>query len=1241
MAQLPTVNTSSNTLTMMLFNIRSFSMNKANLFGYIKDLNIKPDIIVLTETWIRENYLFSSPGYNAIHNYRDDGYGGVSILVKKGLTFTGLNVDYLPRLDAQFLSMKISNITILAAYIPPNVNVSTEQWNNIFLDTERPCIVLGDFNAHHSSWGCLYNDGKGNSLANAIEDVDFCNLNDGKPTLLTRPGQRESVIDLVFCSDDITLRCSSHTLEDTLGSNHFPVWVNIGLNLPLQCKKQFKENKFNCRKADWNRFSEVMSAELGSNTLLLTYEDFCSCVLSSANASIPRVKRNRTKYNPCPWWDDECGRIIGLRKQLIRRYKSSKSMEAFMIANRYIALSKKILNRKKRSYFKTFCESLNRDSAISEVWRSVRRLSRTFFENNQDTSSMLGELSENFLMTLAPSYVPQNVVPFQGELIINHLSVKISLNELKGIISTVKDSAPGIDNITYSMISHFPEDALKFLVLLFNKILSGHDIPNCWKKTGIYPILKPGRDPRDYRNYRPIALTSCIRKVFEKILLARLEWWCEHHLMFDRHQFGFRRSKSTMDNFTILVSDIYSAFYERKSVLAVFLDISSAYDNVIPEILVKKLKGLGIHSSLVNCIWQLIHEKIICLTNNTDYTRHAYKGLPQGSVLSPILFNLYLSGIEDILGPNFKLLQYADDIVFYLQGTDVIDIAQNISCALGRVGTWLHNLGLSISPPKTKMILFSRKRVGMVVPNIYYENHLVRCLPNVHYLGMLLDKKLNWKLHINHLVASCNKSINLMKCLCSTRWGADPSTLVTLYRGIIRSRLDYGCFLYTSCAETSFRRVERIQFQSIRVALGALHSSPTNALQVEAGEEPLRIRFKFLGEKFFIKSLRISNNPVCSSLNSLAQVSGRRATYRIIPFFLSCYKDILPVSDIVDSNLMLDIFRCDLQVNQKVASVIAIPSDILKQSVNPYAFNSLVNGYLKDRFPDSALYFTDGSRISPNDFSSYGVFSPTYNLKIAGCLPQLSSVFTAELVAIKMAVSHILSTKAKSNIILSDSESAIKDIVSIKPNLGNYITFKVRESIVMAASLNISISLCWIPSHKGLKGNEIADQLAKVGRFRPHLAIPIPIEDVLTSRKAHKRITWQEFWTESSNVKGKYSADIQPLVSYVPWFKLLPFISRTFITTISRLRLNHNLSPVHLFRINLSDTPNCVCGQLGTVNHLLFNCSRTVDESNRLIRALIDLKQFPPFDVRCLLGTGSFDIYSLIVLFLKRNKILI
>lgn len=156
---------------------------------------------------------------------------------------------------------------------------------------------------------------------------------------------------------------------------------------------------------------------------------------------------------------------------------------------------------------------------------------------------------------------------------------------------------------------------------------------------------------------RPISLAPCLLKVMERMINLRISWWLEHHGKLPKSQFGFRRAKSCIDNLAILTSEIQLAFGENKNLVALFIDIKGAYDNVLAEVLIDRLKRLGFPPTLLNFVYNLVARRQLNISfGDIHETLWSYRGLPQGSVLSPILYSLYMRELEEIMSQDCEIL---------------------------------------------------------------------------------------------------------------------------------------------------------------------------------------------------------------------------------------------------------------------------------------------------------------------------------------------------------------------------------------------------------------------------------------------------------------------------------------------------------------------------------------------------------------------------------------------------------
>ncbi|CAF4938138.1 unnamed protein product [Pieris macdunnoughi] len=239
----------------------------------------------------------------------------------------------------------------------------------------------------------------------------------------------------------------------------------------------------------------------------------------------------------------------------------------------------------------------------------------------------------------------------------------------------------------------------------------------------------------------------------EHLIKIRLEWFCENNNIFAKSQFGFRKGLSTMDSLGIITTDIRIAFKKKQFLVGVFLDIASAYDHVLVPVLRQKMLQLSIPEKLVRFVCNAVSNRyIIIRSQNTELSpRSIWRGLPQGSVLSPLLYNIYTYDLELVVNSFCQILQYADDVALYFSSNSIEEASSRLNSALDYLGDWLNDHGLSISVPKCSAVTFTTK---YKVPrcNISYKGSLVSCCKQVKFLGLILDSKLNGVPHFNHVI---------------------------------------------------------------------------------------------------------------------------------------------------------------------------------------------------------------------------------------------------------------------------------------------------------------------------------------------------------------------------------------------------------------------------------------------------------------------------------------------------------
>lgn len=1187
-----------NYFSIIQWNCRSINSNRGNLELLLKNFDI--NIAAISETWLKPSLDFKMKGFHVIRSDRIDGKGGCLLLIDNKLDYINLQV-LSPSPNIQLCGAQISlpdksKVSIISCYAKPRAYLSSAEWLLIFQNVPPPYIFLGDFNMHSYEWGCRYQDAAGQALADFADSLNLIPLNDGSATRLSFGSVNPSIVDISFCSSSLFLQFAWNLLEDCMGSDHFPIYIKKIYPMPSRLVN-FKP-KFKIKSADWtlyqnhiiNKFQETPRFSNTANR----YKFLMHTINLAAELAIPRSKPYYGKKPVVCWWNHECEEVIKKRKRAHEQYKLNANLENFLSLKKSQAQAKRIILEAKRSSWRSFCSSLNPTSNVKEVWTTINKIKGT---SNTKFRVPPNDVIEEFLDRLAPSSVPQDVINFNNfSDSADVLDIPFSMFELGKVLENCKDSSPGLDNIHYAMIKYLPVIALQFLLDIYNDIRYNHEIPSTWSEQKIVPILKPEKPCNAGASYRPIALSSCVLKIFEKLIKIRIETYLELNFKLPNLSFGFRTGGSTMDNLSILVCNIKEGFATKKYTSATFLDIEGAYDYVNLHILTHKLLELGMGKNTAALIYKLMHPRYIKVNSEVStYTRMVFRGLPQGSILSPILFLCYTCDIFMAINPECKLLQYADDLVLYSSSSCLQQTFDNLNTSLNRLIEHLNKIELNISYTKSKVCIFARRRVPSI-SRLTLGGQEFPVVSRFKYLGLILDSKLLWKPQINLIIEKCSPKLNLLKIVAKFNWGAHPSTLIILYNALIRSHLEYGNFLFGDAAQSTLNPLDKIQYQAIRISLGYIRTSPTNAILVEANEPPLFLRRKLLAMKFYLKRKSKIYHPTIQAIEECS------CAYYNTSFWNASNIPHLIQTSIQFHNMDLTIEKFSIPYVFKVNSdFLNVPIEI---SLTPLEEYKAVGS--------EKLIYTDGSKFSNNVgcafLDSTNCFFQLFKL------PKYFSIFSAELIAIREALYYIKIHKIQSAKIVSDSQSALASIQGIKnsKNIGK-IQFEIMEHLKSISENKQKVALVWVRSHNNNRENELVDYLAKRAAFVGNtLQDGMPTKDLFNIFKGKLKIEWDLNWAYTSLTRGSKFKKIKCHPG-PPWFSHLQVLQREHITFFNRLRINHTLCNAHLYRFSFNSTPFCNCSSThATPEHLIFACPLFSAERNILYNEIVPHFRDPP-----------------------------
>ena len=412
---------------------------------------------------------------------------------------------------------------------------------------------------------------------------------------------------------------------------------------------------------------------------------------------------------------------------------------------------------------------------------------------------------------------------------------KTTAYEIGKLIKKLKgNKAPGIDGISNHIIKISEEVIIPILVKLFNTCMSAGKFPNALKIASIVPLHK-GDDKSDPSNYRPISLLPQFGKLFEKVIENRLVKFLDKKKVISPHQFGFRKYYSTELAVTEIQNMLLEKLDEGKVTCTIFLDLAKAFDTVNHNILVKKLERYGIRGQALLLLKSYLENRQhLVKINDTKSTLLTLKiGVPQGSVLGPLLFLLFINDLP--CATNFIVKLFADDTLLSLDSANYLDLQRRVNEELRKVSRWLRNNKLTLNISKTKfMIISNKKKPPNLDFQIQIDNTAIEKCSYYKYLGVYLDEELSWKVHIDNVSDKIAKMCGLFSKL---RYTASFDILRTVYHALVAAHLKYCNLVWGNAAESILSPLKKMQDRIVRI----ISFAPFNCENVNILYEDLQL----------------------------------------------------------------------------------------------------------------------------------------------------------------------------------------------------------------------------------------------------------------------------------------------------------------------------------------------------------------------------------------------------------------
>ena len=849
------------------------------------------DMIALTETWLNPSIFdneFMADKYSVFRADRDflstgrERGGGVLLAVDKKFCSREVQIgrDSLKSeidIVGVKVSLEFSCIYVFVLYLPSPINFEMlESLFDCLLLLE--CIVdsniciLGDFNI------TAYADFAENNLQGK-----FCSVLEGFMNSLNFRQDNQiknsygRILDLVVNNNE---QCRVQKSVDVLleEDNHHPA---LFISLKYCQSRNFKrqtvlnlQNAYNFKKGDfmglYNGLIGIDWSYLeGSTSVEDSFSYFYNTIFQIMDSFVPKFKKIPNRNFP-PWFSKSIICDLKLKHKYFKRYKRYNSP---LDLDRFKALREKTKLDISNSYkeYRTNVESnIKRDPKT--FWNFVKNkkisqgIPRSMYYNNlmlDNTSEVLNGFAEYFQKSFTPNIsrdVNNDVISCAVNINFTYFSeseVLKSLQKLKPKFTTGPDLIPAfiIKDCKYVFV--------KPLLILFNTCLRLGSIPSIWKVSKVRPVFKKG-DRSKISNYRPVSIICNFCKVFEFLVYDRLFPLTKNMIIPQQH--GFFAGRSTITNLVIITQEIAEAIDSGYQIDVVYLDFTKAFDQLNHEILLNKLNKFGFSHSLIKLLSSYLcnRSQYVELHGSKSNSYNATSGVPQGSVLGPLLFNYFINDIGSRLNCDFLL--YADDVKLYTK-VKSNDDCEKLQYDLNLVDEWCSYNGLKLNIGKCNVMSFTNK-INTILYDYCINNNMLLRVDSFKDLGITFDPKLSFNLHVDIVVSEACKAYGFI--LRSTKDFQDTETLKLLYYSFVRSKLEYGGVVWSPNYNIHIDNLEKVQRKFLKYlcfkcdAVYPPQGVAHNSLLQRFNFESLQTRRKYFSLMMLFNLLH--NNIDCSNL---------------------------------------------------------------------------------------------------------------------------------------------------------------------------------------------------------------------------------------------------------------------------------------------------------------------------------------------------------------------------------------
>ena len=542
---------------------------------------------------------------------------------------------------------------------------------------------------------------------------------------------------------------------------------------------------------------------------------------------------------------------------------------------------KRVASEAKDRQWKSFCDTLNRDTTLTHFWQFYRQMEGCAANTNTpdliDASGSVLKTSKEKGSALLQRFVQQSnqnnlderKAVWEGldRTLTEAGSIDDMITELEfteALSGLSKDTAPGPDRVKYSDIKNLSVHNKSELFRLYEESFATGQVPEDWSHSYLKPVPKLGKDHSKLNGYRILTMQNTTGKLMERIVARKLAQDLERRNVLPPNQGGYRAGKSTWENAARFAYDVYEGFQRKEQTLAVAIDLEDAYNRVQFKLLMELLRQYGVSLTLTRWLAAALQERKVAmrLGNWISTPQQLTMGLPQGSPLSPVLYNVNTKGLADLNSNGLsRVLTLADDGLIYKTSSDISTAVTAVQEQLEKVSHWCHETESEINPSKAQALwcTLNNKAVGQAMPAVSFNGEAIERTNSLRYLGIHFDRMLTYKTQVESTKLRCKKGLSALKAMASK--GIEQRHLFLLYQSVILSVIDYGLGL-TTLSQSNLLKLDRVQNEAMRVILGTTKDTPIETMRYLLDLPSMETRHKVEQVKAYLNAMQNPKNPL-------------------------------------------------------------------------------------------------------------------------------------------------------------------------------------------------------------------------------------------------------------------------------------------------------------------------------------------------------------------------------------------